>query len=221
LLRVAAFEPRSLVNGPGVRTVLWVQGCGRRCPGCFNPEFLPRDGGRLVPVEEVIQWIRAAVHQSTNPSIHQSINPSSAIDGVTFSGGEPFDQAAGLALVARAAQQLGLGVLIFTGYPWEDLERNGDPAHRALLTASDLLVAGPYDRNAPIHQSTNPPIHQSTAHPLLSSANQRLVFLTDRYRAYDFGRHRRVEFRIAPDGAVRISGFPADPPSIIHHPPCP
>ena len=56
-LQVGAFEPRSLVNGPGVRAVVWVQGCGRRCPGCFNPEFLPFEGGRAVPVAEVIQWI--------------------------------------------------------------------------------------------------------------------------------------------------------------------
>ena len=197
-LRVAAFEPRSLVNGPGVRAVLWVQGCGRRCPGCFNPEFLPREGGRLAAVEEVMSWIRdAASALATN---HQ---PPTTLEGITFSGGEPFDQAAGLAVVAQAVRRLGLGVLIFTGYPWEDLEQGRDLGQRALLAAADLLVACPYQRDRP------------GTHPLLSSANQRLIFLTHRYRGYDFGRNRRLEIRIAPDGTLRTTGFP--PPLTTHH----
>jgi len=210
-LRVASFEPRSLVNGPGVRAVLWVQGCGRRCPGCFNPDFLPRAGGRDVPVQEAIQWIQsaAAVH---HPTIHSSTHPqlpSARLEGVTFSGGEPFDQAAALAEVARAVRAMGLGVLIFTGHPWEDLERSADSGHRALLEAADLLVAGPYQRdNPPIQQSTHPAIHCPPPHPLLSSANQELVFLTERYRNTDFGRRRRAEYRIGADGTVRSSGFP-------------
>jgi hypothetical protein len=256
-LRCGAFEPRSLVNGPGVRAVLWVQGCGRRCPGCFNPDFLPREGGRTVPVAEVIQWIRAAaaasrersadfqsaVSRISNPpapgpadalptgsrrysrletcapneeeSFAASIPsstlypPSSPLEGLSFSGGEPFDQAAALALVAQAVRVMGLGVLIFTGHPWDDLEHSPDADHRALLAAADLLVAGPYERDhPPIHLSNNPPIHSPPPHPLLASANQRLIFLTDRYRTHDFGQQRRVEFRIAPDGTMRVSGFP-------------
>ncbi|HRZ47435.1 MAG TPA: 4Fe-4S cluster-binding domain-containing protein [Candidatus Paceibacterota bacterium] len=119
-----------------------------------------------------------------------------ALEGVTFSGGEPFDQASALAVVARAARGMGLSVFIFTGYPWEELQRSVDPGHRALLEVSDLLVAGPYDRNLPCK------------HPLLASANQQLVFLTDRYRHFDFEQKRKVEFRIGPDGDVRVSGFP-------------
>jgi anaerobic ribonucleoside-triphosphate reductase activating protein len=122
------------------------------------------------------------------------------LEGVSFSGGEPLDQAAGLAVVAKAVRELGLGVLIFTGYAWEDLGRTGDASQRALLETADLLVAGPYDRGQP------------STHPLLASANQRLIFLTDRYRAHDFGPKRRIEFRIAPDGTMRVSGFPSSTP---------
>lgn len=219
-LQVGAFEPRSLVNGPGVRAVVWVQGCGRRCPGCFNPEFLPFEGGHAVPVQEVIQWIAdsaaagnpapdaraglpAPPRQAGDPAYMGAnaaydLQPLPALEGVTFSGGEPFDQAVALAVVARAAREMGLSVFIFTGYPWQELQRSVDPGHRALLEVSDLLVAGPYDRNLPCK------------HPLLASANQELVFLTDRYRHFDFGQKRKVEFRIGPDGDVRVSGFPMD-----------
>ena len=183
-LRVAAFEPRSLANGPGVRAVLWVQGCGRRCPGCFNPGFLSSEGGRDVSVDEVVAWIAAAAQSESGP-----------IEGLTFSGGEPFDQASPLAQVAGAARAQGLGVLVFTGHPWEDLETSADPGWRALLAATDLIVAGAYERERP------------GTHPLLSSANQRLVFLTDRYRHHDFGCKRRIELRIAADGTVRASGL--------------
>jgi anaerobic ribonucleoside-triphosphate reductase activating protein len=235
VLQVAAFEPRSLVNGPGLRAVLWVQGCGRRCPGCWNPAFLPRQGGRTVAVDEVLGWIRAAVaaevprlpseipkpemslltsaateaNGATAPATHHPASiihqPSSPLEGISFSGGEPFDQAAALAVVARGAREMGLGVLIFTGHPWEDLQHSADPGERALLEAADLLVAGPYERDQP------------GTHPLLSSANQRLVFLTDRYRGHDFGRRRRMEYRIAPDGTVRATGFPPTNPPIHLH----
>jgi anaerobic ribonucleoside-triphosphate reductase activating protein len=214
---VAAFEPRSLANGPGLRAVLWVQGCGKRCPGCFNPEFQQRAGGREVAVEEVLQWIADA----------------QGIEGVTFSGGEPFDQAEALAAVARGAQARGLGVVVFTGYERGELEvesgerkvesrkwkvdSGGGPSvecrdsggdglstfHfplstapvRALIAASDLIVAGPYERE------------RSVRHALLASANQELVFVTERYRDAVVGLRRRVEFRIG-GGEVRVTGFP-------------
>ncbi len=116
-------------------------------------------------------------------------------EGVTFSGGEPFDQAAALAEVARAARGLGLGVFIFTGHPRVAIEASADAGWKALLAAADLLAAGPYEKGNPGH------------HPMLASANQELVFLTNRYRNYDFGRQRRVEYRIGADGNLRISGL--------------
>ncbi len=186
-LRVAAFEPRSLVNGPGARAVLWVQGCGRRCPGCFNPEFLPIEGGLNVTTDEVARWIEEAGRSENGP-----------IDGVTFSGGEPFDQALALAVVARSVRERGLGVLVFTGHPWADLKSGSGPGWTELVAASDLLVAGPYQRES------------AGAHPLLASGNQELIHVTSRYRnCVGTGVRRRVEFRIGADGDARVSGFPS------------
>ncbi len=184
--QLGAFEPRSRVNGPGVRAVVWVQGCGQRCPGCFNPGFLPRAGGRRVGVDEVAGWIAAANRSADGP-----------IEGVTFSGGEPLDQAEPLAAVARAARALGLGILVFTGYPRAEIEAGREPAWRELIQCCDLLVAGPYEQARP------------GAHPLLASANQELIHVTDRYCGMlDGGWRRRTELRIAADGVSRVTGFP-------------
>jgi len=193
-VRVAAFEPRSLVNGPGVRAVLWVQGCGRRCPGCFNEGFQSREGGREVDVRDVLDWIGAA----------------KGIEGVTFSGGEPLDQAEALGELACEVHAMGLGVVVFTGYEvWgagclpgtvrKALWCSGGmrASWRALLAETDLVVAGPYDRTRPM------------SHPLLASANQRLLYLTDRYRDRRLRGGRRVEYRIGVDGSVRTTGLPA------------
>ena len=90
-VQVAAFLPRSLVNGPGVRTVLWVQGCPFACPGCCNPDFRPVAGGRSMSLTEAARLLL----------------DESDIEGITFSGGEPFSQAAALAELAAQAQDIG------------------------------------------------------------------------------------------------------------------
>lgn len=181
-LRLAAFLPRSRANGPGLRSVVWVQGCKLRCPGCFNPDFLPMDGGNLLAPADVAQWILDTPH----------------IEGVTFSGGEPFLQGLPLAEVARVVKDAGKSVVVFTGFDWEELERSADPGHHALLAQADTLIAGPYRRDIP------------SAHPYLASGNQRLVHLTGRYNdeVFSTSASRRTEFRISPDGTATVTGFP-------------
>ena len=181
-VQVAAFQERSKVNGPGVRSVIWVQGCPRRCPGCFNPDFLATDGGETIPVDTLIQQILAV--EDT--------------EGVTFSGGEPLEQAAALAAIAAAVQDAGKSVVVFTGCDEEELRIGRQGPYEDLLRHVDLIVAGAYREDLP-----------GGEHPLLSSANQSIIFLTDRYRDYDFGSpRRRTEFRIKPDGTTQRSGFP-------------
>lgn len=182
-LRIAAYLPRSRANGPELRSVLWVQGCPLRCAGCFNPDFLPFAAGREVAPREVADWMLT----------------ESETEGVTFSGGEPFAQAGALAEVAGRVRAAGKGVLVFTGYDAIELRSSRDPGFRRLLQAADLLVAGRYRGEMP------------GRHPLLASANQELVLLTERYRQTDFGGRRRTEFRIAPGGAITVSGFPGAP----------
>ena len=124
------------------------------------------------------------------------------IEGVTLLGGEPFDQAAGLAEVARGARTLGLSVMTFSGYTREELEAHPAPGVRELLEATDLLVDGRYDASRPERERR-----------WVGSANQRFHFLTSRYapgieRIHPDEPERTVELRIAPSGTVFANGWP-------------
>jgi anaerobic ribonucleoside-triphosphate reductase activating protein len=124
------------------------------------------------------------------------------LEGVTFLGGEPFDQAAALSQLATGARELGLSVMTFTGYWIEELRERSDRGVDALLAATDVLVDGPYDRSRP------EPVRR-----WVGSANQRFHFLSGRYApGIEYPRpgeeHRRIELEIAPDGALRLRGWP-------------
>ena len=125
-LRVAGVIEESIVDGPGIRFVLFLQGCRLHCPGCQNPQTWDFDGGTLVPAAEVLGRIKA------NPLVR----------GVTFSGGEPFEQAAAVLPLAEELKAQGYHLMAFTGYTLEQLVQK--PECRAFLEKLDLLVDGPY-----------------------------------------------------------------------------
>ena len=125
-LRVAGKAPESIVDGPGLRYCLFVQGCPHHCPGCHNPETHDAAGGRLVPGAKILHDARR------NPLLR----------GVTFSGGEPFCQSRELAPLAAALRADGTHLMAYTGFVWEDLV--ADPAHHPLLDCLHLLVDGPF-----------------------------------------------------------------------------
>lgn len=179
LLNVARFVPRSAVNGPGERSVLWVQGCGLRCPGCWNADtfsFAPR---QLWSAEALFEIIRS----------------TSGIEGVTFTGGEPFAQAAALLPLARLIRSAQLSLVVFTGHELSELR---SVSAGALLKEIDLLISGRYVES-----------QRDLTLPLRGSANQQVHFLTDRY-----GPEHLVppsaELHIGPDGHIDITGFPDD-----------
>ncbi len=129
-IRLYGTAPDSIVDGPGLRYAVFVQGCTHACPGCHNPESQPREGGTVCAIADVVADIRA----------------NGLVRDVTLSGGEPFEQAAAAAELARQLKELGYGIWTYTGYLYEDLEARaqGDAAVRALLDATDVLVDGPY-----------------------------------------------------------------------------
>ena len=128
LVRLAGIEPESIVDGPGYRFAVFVQGCPHACPGCHNPETHDFEGGRLVDTEEII------AHLGKNPLVR----------GLTLSGGEPMLKAQALLGVAKAAKARGMNVWCYTGYTYEQLMEMNDPAQMALLDVIDVLVDGPY-----------------------------------------------------------------------------
>jgi anaerobic ribonucleoside-triphosphate reductase activating protein len=125
-----------------------------------------------------------------------------AIEGVTFLGGEPMEQAAALAAVARRVREAGLSVMTFTGFVLEELQREGDAVRLALLAETDLLADGPFDSG-----------QRGSRHPWLGSKNQRLHFLSGRYRGDEasFSPVNTVELRLT-RGALEMSGWA---PSIL------
>lgn len=177
-LNLARTLPRSAVNGPGERFVVWAQGCRLACPGCWNPDtwsFARRD---VVEVADLQAEILA----------------TPGIEGVTFTGGEPFEQARAFAEVGRTVRNAGLSVFVFTGYELAELTSD---AHLALLAVTDVLVAGRYVE-----------AERTESLPWRGSSNQRLYFLTDRYGACDTAEAGAAEIHISSDGAVLVTGFP-------------
>lgn len=133
-IRLARWRPRCTTLGPGTRAVVWVQGCSQDCPGCVAPETHDPDGGTLWPITELAERILA----------------EPGLDGLSISGGEPFDQAAATtALVDALRAHRDLSVLVYTGYTLGRLRRSGRAEHLALLERCDLLIDGPYRRDLP------------------------------------------------------------------------
>jgi anaerobic ribonucleoside-triphosphate reductase activating protein len=155
LLNIAAICPRSKVNGPDRRAVVWVQGCSKRCPGCFNPQTHTHRIVRLVDPDQLGRDLL------TLPDT----------DGLTFSGGEPFEQAAACARLAGVVRDGGQNVMVFTGHTLEDLRRSEVSAVHEFLSQIDLLVAGPFVREL-----------KTDGRGWLASSNQKLHFLTERLR---------------------------------------
>lgn len=155
-VNMAAFLPQSRANGPGRRAVVWVQGCPRSCPECFNQEMLAFTDRQIIAVDQLACRILTL----------------QGIEGVTFSGGEPFMQAAALATLAELLVAEGLNIVTFTGYSYAELKQGGAADVNRLLAATDLLVAGPYEQE-----------HAGQQY-LLASTNQELVFLTDRLQQH-------------------------------------
>lgn len=126
VLRIAGIIGESIVDGPGIRFVVFTQGCPHHCPGCHNPQTHAFDGGELVDIDKLAK----------------KILEDPLVSGVTFSGGEPFCQAEALAELAKELRAHGKHIMTYTGYTWEQLQELEDPAVHTLLSYTDILVDG-------------------------------------------------------------------------------
>ena len=131
-IRISGIVEESIVDGPGLRYVLFTQGCPHHCKGCHNPTTHPFDGGRMVSPD----WVFADVRK--NPIVR----------GVTFSGGEPFVQSGKLAPLAERLRAAGYNLTSYTGYLYEELL--ADSRHMPLLRQLDILVDTSYWRRSPL-----------------------------------------------------------------------
>lgn len=153
-LRIAGYVRESVVDGPGVRFVVFAQGCPHRCKGCHNQETWDFAGGQEITEDELLSLIR----------------DTGLIKGVTFSGGEPFAQSRAFISLAEKVKGLGLDIVTYTGYTFEKLLQlsEDDQDIRRLLELSDLLVDGPFLED-----------ERDISLPFRGSRNQRLLSVAD------------------------------------------
>jgi anaerobic ribonucleoside-triphosphate reductase activating protein len=180
-LNIAAIAARTQALGPGMRAAIWVQGCPLDCPGCLAPQWIPFVPAMKLAPEEILEQIELE-----------------GISGLTFSGGEPMMQAAGLAeLIRLARQKKKLDLICFTGFRYERLLKN-PPKEGVLdlLAQIDVLIDGPFV------QSLN------DSRGLRGSSNQRIIHLTSKLKGFDFeSQTRRMEITIS-EGELVFIGIP-------------
>ena len=128
---MAAIVPNSLANGPGLRNVYFSQGCSHQCKNCFNQSTWSFEGGRMCNIKEIIETLKKQVGY---------------LDGVTFSGGDPFEQPEAFAELAKAIHAMGVNIWAYTGYTFDELLEMGrhKPAVKVMLENIDVVVDGPY-----------------------------------------------------------------------------
>ncbi|MGD6818477.1 4Fe-4S single cluster domain-containing protein [Metabacillus sp. 113a] len=188
LLNLHRFLPLTEAEGPGKRACLWVQGCPIRCEGCGVPWTWSKDGGKETSVDEMYEEIMKSYQVN-------------GIEGVTFLGGEPFEQAAPLAELAKKLKRAGLSIMCFSGYPFETLKAANRKDWDDLISETDLLIDGPFVKSK-----------LDLSRPWVGSSNQHYRFLTNRYSHLEYELHtlpNRLEIRLGQDGRIMVNGMAA------------
>ena len=184
-LQLFRYQAPVTVLGPEQRAVIWVQGCHFACSECIVPESWSLKGGETMTVADLADWVLA----------------QSKIEGITLSGGDPLLQAPALVQLIETVQaQRDLGVMCYTGYQLECLHQKGNVNQKALLDIVDLLVDGTYQKNK--HEELR----------WRGSANQRLIYMSDRYLDYLGKEDSSVGIEVGMDqGGVFVTGVPHRP----------
>lgn len=182
-LRVHEFQPQSNANGPGLRAVLWVQGCNLACVGCFNPETHSFQGGQIWSTDETLTRILSA-HQQT----------PGGLEGLTISGGEPMFQYRALTnLLGYLRNSTNLSVIVFSGFTYEEILKL--PGVNVFLSLVDVLITGRYESKLRV------------ANGLLGSSNKQIHYLTDRLTPKMMAKVPEAEIIISEDGVISLSGI--------------
>ncbi|HEY9803718.1 MAG TPA: 4Fe-4S single cluster domain-containing protein [Leptolyngbyaceae cyanobacterium] len=181
-LNIMGYIDESEVNGPGCRAVVWVQGCPRECPGCFNPDSWTFEINQLVSVDSLVEQILSKPQNQ----------------GVTFSGGEPFYQATALAELAGKLKAAGLNVMSFTGFTLKQLQsESAPPGSQALLAQLDILIDGPFVESLAINSPDSP----------VSSRNQKVHVFNPAFADKITWASDQIEVHILKDGNRIVTGY--------------
>ncbi len=170
------------VEGPGERFCIWTQGCKKHCGGCYAKDSWDFNNGKNISTEDLFEMIK---------------NESSKIEGVTFLGGEPFEQAQELYELCKKIKILNLSIVCFSGYTIEELQNKNDEFINKTLEQIDLLIDGGFEKDK-----------FDLSRPWIGSKNQRYIFLTDRYSLSDIAKYtNKIEIRISDNGKCEINGM--------------
>lgn len=156
-IRIAGTVCESIVDGPGFRYVVFVQGCPHNCEGCHNPETHDFSGGKVVDTDDLFA-------ECVGDPLH---------DGVTFSGGEPFCQAKALYYLGKRFKERGLSLMCYSGWTFEEILEKAKTEEFVgkLLSITDILVDGKFVLDK-----------RSLALKFRGSANQRLIDVPESLR---------------------------------------
>ena len=182
-LNVYTIIENTKVEGPGNRTCIFVQGCLKKCEGCNSKQTWDLSAGTEYDINELVEKILS----------------NENIEGVTFSGGEPFLQSKQLYLLAKILKNEDLSIVTFTGYDYDFIKKLNDGNWNKLLSVTDLLISGDFR----IDEKTFDKIW-------VGSSNQEYHFLTKRYRSLEKEfplMENKIEIRLNKDGSLIINGM--------------
>ena len=187
VLRVARTKEKCSVLGPGARAVIWFHGCSLKCPGCIAHEMNHSTSHEVMTPQALLEWVRGI----------------EGIQGITLSGGDPFDQAKGalLEFLQLIRAKTSMSVMCYTGRLLEELLGAEDrDINQEILACIDILIDGPYDQM------------KNEGHQWRGSSNQTIHFLTSRYAHLESevvsSRQRAVEVDLSLDNRLTIAGIP-------------
>lgn len=179
LINIAEIDRSCKVLGPGRRYIIWVQGCLKRCEGCYNRDYQPLIENQLLDTQDIIDDIL-------------KYKDKNSLEGITFLGGEPLLQALQLREIAKSAQENNLTVLCYTGYEYKDIKDNIEVAN--LLKYVDVLIDGEFKQEEKIDRGFR------------GSSNQNIIFFTQKYTEKDFSVFNSYEIEIK-NSNLKIKGF--------------
>jgi anaerobic ribonucleoside-triphosphate reductase activating protein len=169
------------VEGPENRFCIWTQGCSKHCSGCYAKETWSFEPKQIIDTCKILEMIK----QEKN------------LEGITFLGGEPFEQATPLSELAQSVQELGLSVVTFTGQIYEKLKTSNNKYILKLLQHTDLLIDGGFEQDKVDY-----------SRPWVGSSNQRYIFLSGKYNEKMISSYKnKIELRVNEDGTIFANGM--------------
>ncbi len=179
-IRINSYIPMTNVEGPNTRFCIWVQGCSIHCKDCANFHMWNKNSGTIYQVSEIIKLIKSY---------------KTKIEGITFLGGEPLDQIEAVTEISKAAQEIGLTVVIFTGYEYKGISDNKN--FKKLSKYIDILIDGKYESNK-----------QDFSRPWVGSSNQKYYFFSKKYDKNVIKKYKnKFEIHINKKNNVSFNGM--------------